>query len=106
VQFILSSLMAHSVQILLWKFISIIARTVCYDGLCQWHNSKESFIDKRIEIICCEHISKFVDYGKKALFLRIDGHVCLLNVCTMEAKEKWKKRHQEENYLAHLSFAD
>jgi hypothetical protein len=43
---------------------------------------------------------------KKTLFLRIDGYVCLLNVCTMEAREKWKKRHQEENYLAHLSFAD
>jgi hypothetical protein len=43
---------------------------------------------------------------KKALFLRIDNYVCLLNICKMEAREKRKTRDREENYLGHLSFAD
>jgi len=86
----------------LWKFIGGIARTVCYDGFCQRHNSEESFIDKCIEIVCCGYISKFVDHGKKALFLRIDGSVCLQNICKMEAREKRKKRHRKDNYLGHF----
>jgi hypothetical protein len=72
--------MAHSVQILLWKFISIIARTVCYDGLFKQHNSEESLIDKCIEIICCEHISKFVDYEKKNTLLK-NRWLCLPPEC-------------------------
>ncbi len=79
---------------------------VCYDGLCQWHNSEKSFIDECIEIVFCGYISKFVNHGKKALFLKIDNYVCLLNICKMEAREKWKTRDREENYLGHLSFAD
>jgi hypothetical protein len=90
----------------LWEFIAKIAWRVRWDILCQRHRCEESFFDECVEIVCCSYIARFVDYGKKKLYLSRDGYVYLLNECKMKARDKRKKRHCNENYLGRLCFAD
>lgn len=90
----------------LLTFIAKLARTVRSDLLCQRHTSEESFIDECIEIVCCGYIYQFCDHGKYRLRLRKEEYINLLKTCKMEALDKRKKRHRDENYLGRLSFAD
>jgi len=90
----------------LLSYIARLARTVRSDLFCQLHSSEEAFIDQCIEIVCCEYISRFVQHGKKRLWLRMDEYMCLLRTCKIQARYKRKKRHRKENYLGHVSVGE
>jgi hypothetical protein len=86
------------------EHIERMATNYCTSHLLAMYDSKESFVDHLIEVVCCCYIHWTVNQGENRLELPRGRFTHLLDLCKKAAKKKRVKRRHDEIYLGILSF--
>jgi len=87
------------------EHIGRVAMNYCTSHLLAMYDSKESFVDHLIEVVCCCYIYRTVNQGENRLELSRGRFTHLLDLCKKAAKKKRVRRRHDEIYLGILSFS-